>query len=180
MASIGVTDPENGSLASATEGDCNGDCMLTCLVFADASVIRGGSRGVVAKASSSSSVLLFAFSISIGRTQNVSSHPSNMLLVGVGGSWGSKLLSKVCRVEVEIDDERLEGPLEVALSRFTSDIIEDALAPFLKRHFREKEGNRVPNREARPLRGDSAARRFLELRGLVDKSPSLKQPSARS
>lgn len=53
-ASIGVTVPEKGSLDSATEGDCKGDCMETCLVLADASIINGGRRGVVAKPSSRS------------------------------------------------------------------------------------------------------------------------------
>ena len=66
IASIGVTCPEKGSLGSATEGDCSGDCIVTCLVFADASIMRGGRRGVVAKFSSKSALTLFAFSISIG------------------------------------------------------------------------------------------------------------------
>lgn len=52
IASIGVTFPGNGSFGSATDGDCNGDCMDICLVLAEASIIRGGRRGVVAKPSS--------------------------------------------------------------------------------------------------------------------------------
>lgn len=84
MASIGVVEPENGSFGSATDGDCNGDCIETCLVFADASIIKGGRSGVVAKASSVSSVARFAFSISMGRAE-MSSRLPNILLVGVGG-----------------------------------------------------------------------------------------------
>jgi len=85
-ASIGVTLPEKGSLDSATEGDCKGDCMGTCLVLADASIINGGSRGVVAKPSSRSSMLWLALSIFIVVDEDASSGVSKTLLVGVGGS----------------------------------------------------------------------------------------------
>ena len=85
IASIGVTDPENGSLASATEGDCNGDCMEISL-FAEASIMSGGRSGVDAKLSSGSSTFIFAFSMSIAIAALCSSRPSNKLLVGVGGS----------------------------------------------------------------------------------------------
>lgn len=84
MVSIGVLEPENGSFGSATDGDCNGDCNETCLVFADASIIKGGRSGVVAKASVSS-VARFAFSISMGRAE-MSSRLPDILLVGVGGN----------------------------------------------------------------------------------------------
>jgi hypothetical protein len=116
-ASIGVTLPEKGSLASATEGDCSGDCKETCLVLAAASIINGGRSGVVAKASSGSPLLLFAFSISIAMTDEVSSGASKMLFVGVGGSWGSKFLSGACRAEFDIDDDRLDASREVTFSR---------------------------------------------------------------
>jgi len=85
-ASIGVTAPEKGSLASATEGDCNGDCRETCFVLAEASIIKGGRSGVLAKPSSRSPLPLLAFSMSIAATDELSSGASKMLLVGVGGS----------------------------------------------------------------------------------------------
>ena len=85
-ASIGVTVPEKGSLDSATEGDCKGDCRETCLVLADASIINGGRSGVVAKASSRSPLSWLAISMSIAVVDEVTSALSNMLLVGVGGS----------------------------------------------------------------------------------------------
>jgi hypothetical protein len=66
IPSIGVTFPDKCSLGSATDGDCNGDCMETCLVFAEASSIRGGSNGVAAKASSFSLQVPFTFPVSIG------------------------------------------------------------------------------------------------------------------
>ena len=53
ITSIGLTLREHGSLGSATDGDWSGDCTDTCLVLAEASIIRGGSKGVVAKASCS-------------------------------------------------------------------------------------------------------------------------------
>ena len=83
---MGVTVPEKGSLASATDGDCKGDCIETCLVFAEASIINGGRRGVVAKLSSRSLLSLLAFSISIAAADDASSAVSKILLVGVGGS----------------------------------------------------------------------------------------------
>lgn len=55
-----------------------------------------------------------------------------------------------------------------------------ALEPFLRRHFREKEGNLVSKRVVSPERiGESAALLFLD-RGLDENSPSLKNPSVRS
>lgn len=57
IASIGVAVPErlNGLCGSATDGDCRGDCTAGTLRLADASVMSGGSNGVVAKFSSTSS-----------------------------------------------------------------------------------------------------------------------------
>jgi hypothetical protein len=159
-ASIGVTEPEKGSLASATEGDCNGDCMGTCFVLAEASIIKGGRSGVVAKPSSRSPLPPLAFSMSIAAADEVSSGASKMLLVGVGGSWGSKVFSSTCRAEFEIDDDRLDAPREAAFSRCASAAIDAELGPFLNRHFRENEGNLVPSRVASPDNGDSTALRF--------------------
>ena len=85
-ASIGVAEPEKGSLDSATEGDCKGDCMDICLTLADASIIKGGKSGVVAKPSSRSPMVLLAFSISMTAVGKCSSEESKMLRVGVGGS----------------------------------------------------------------------------------------------
>ena len=86
IASIGVTLPERVSLASATEGDWSGDCIDTCLVLAEASIIKGGSKGVVAKPSSCSLLSPFAFSMSIAVVVVVmSSRLSKILRVGVGG-----------------------------------------------------------------------------------------------
>ena len=132
---MGVTVPEKGSLASATDGDCKGDCIETCFVLAEASIINGGRSGVVAKESSRSPLL--AFSISMAVTDDTSSGVSKMLLVGVGGSWGSNVLSNACRAEFEIEEDRLDASREAFISRCTSAFSEVALTPFLNRHFRE-------------------------------------------
>jgi hypothetical protein len=175
IASIGETCPENGSLESATEGDCKGDCIVIWLL-ADASIIRGGRSGVVAKFSSISVLLQFALSISIGVDGTRSSRLSKMLLAGVGGICGSM----ACRAEFETDDDLLDAPLEAEASRCGSEVNVAALAPFLNRHFREKDGNLVSKRVVSPVKiGESAALLFLE-RGLVENSPSLKNPSVRS
>jgi hypothetical protein len=91
----------------------------------------------------------------------MSSRLPHVLLVGVGGNWGSKPWSDPCLPEFEIDDDRLEAPLEAAFSRIASEGMEAELGPLLSRHFRENEGRRVPNRVARPVSGDSTALRFL-------------------
>jgi hypothetical protein len=174
---MGVTFPERESLGSATDGDWSGDCMETCLVLAEASIIKGGSKGVVAKPASCSLLSLFAFSTSIGVVVVMSSRLSKILWVGVGGICGSNDLSNACRVEFDIDDDRLDGPLEAAFSCCVSEVTVAALIPFLDRHFLEKDGNLVPMRFARPVSGDSCLR-FLN-RG-TENSPSLKNPSARS
>lgn len=178
IASMGVTFPEKDSFGSATEGDCSGDCMDTCLVLAEASIINGGRSGVVAKPSSCSLVSLLAFSISIGAVVEISSRLSNRLRVGVGGIWGSNDLSNVCLAEFDTDDDRLDAPLEAAFSRCASEVVVAAFISFLDRHFFEKEGNLVPKRVASPVSGDSCLR-FLN-RGLTEHSPSLRNPSARS
>ena len=182
--SIGVTLPEKISLGSATVGDCSGDCKLTGLAFAEASIIKGGSKGVDAKFSSISAVVVqrFALSISIGiggaRCVKSSRDPKT-LLVGVGGIWkGSYERSNGWRVEFEIEDERLEAARETEYSGWASAV--NSGLGFLKRNFRENDGNRVPNRVARPAIGDSIALLFFE-RGLEEViSPSLKNPSTRS
>ena len=87
IESMGVMAPENVSLVSATVGDCNGECTEACLAFADASIIKGGSNGVMARFSSTSALLRFAFSISIGVEGARLSREPNLLLVGVGGIW---------------------------------------------------------------------------------------------
>lgn len=74
-----------------------------------------------------------------------------------------------------MDDERLE----VLLSRNASEASEVELAPRRNLNLREKEGNRVPNRVVRLLKGESFALRFL-LRGEGEVSPSLKKPLTRS
>ena len=84
MASIGVTFPEMDILGSATDGDCSGDCIGTCLE-AEASIINGGSSGVVAKTSSRCPLSRFAVSTSMGVAIDISSLLSKTLLVGVGG-----------------------------------------------------------------------------------------------
>lgn len=84
IPSIGVTVPEKKSLGSATEGDCSGDCIFSGLVFA--SIMSGGSSGVVAKPSSCSPLLRLAFSMSMVPWKERSSRPSKTLLVGVGGN----------------------------------------------------------------------------------------------
>lgn len=84
----------------------------------------------------------------------------------------------VCRAEFDIEDDRLDAPLEAALSPCGSEVMIAALIPFLDRHFLEKDGNLVPKRLAMPVSGDSCLR-FLN-RGLTENSPSLKKPSARS
>ena len=88
-------------------------------------------------------------------------------------------MSNACRAEFEIEEDRLDASREAVISRCTSAFSEAALAPLLNRHFRENEGNLVPNREASPVNGDSTALRF-RCRGLDANSPSLKKPSARS
>ena len=115
--SIGVTFPENDSLGSATVGDCSGDCMETCLLFEVVSVIRGGRRGVVARPSSRSVLLLFAFSILSGVVGISSSRSSKMLFVGVGGDWTSKDRSNPCLIEFDIEDDRLDVVRDLAFSR---------------------------------------------------------------
>jgi len=182
--SIGVMLPEKISLGSATVGDCSGDCMLTVLVFAEASIIKGGSKGVDAKFSSISTVVghRFALSISIGMgglRYVKSSREPKTLLVGVGGIWkGSYERSNGRRVEFETDDERLEAARETEYSGCESAV--NTGLGFLKRNLRENDGNLVPNRVARPAIGDSIALLFFE-RGLNEViSPSLKNPSTRS
>lgn len=54
-------------------------------MLAEASIIKGGSKGVVAKPSSSSSLSPFAFSMSMGVVAVMSSRLSKILRVGVGG-----------------------------------------------------------------------------------------------
>jgi hypothetical protein len=88
-------------------------------------------------------------------------------------------LSNAGRAEFEIEEDRLDASREATISRCASAVIDAALTPLLSRHFREKEGNLVPNREASPVKGDSTALRF-RCRGLDANSPSLKKPSAKS
>lgn len=137
-------------------------------MFAEASIINGGSNGVVANPSSRSPGSRFARSMS--RAMVASSLPYT-LLVGVGGVW-----SHSGRAEFDIEDERLDG---VLLSLRASDLSEVELAPFRSLNFREKEGKRVPNLVARPLNALSLLRRFLG-RGEEERSLSLKNPSAMS
>ena len=115
MESMGVTAPENESLVSATVGDCNGDCIVACLIFADASIIRGGSNGVVASFSSTSALLLFALSMSIVVKGARFSREPKILLVGVGGIWCSKYF------ELDTDD-RFDVLPEVVFSSVNSDV----------------------------------------------------------
>lgn len=179
--SMGVTCPLKGSCGSrsATEGDCNGDCMGISR-WPKISVIRGGSNGVVAKSASRAAMSLFAFSISIGSAGQGSSRQSNTLAVGVGGIWGSNGWSSACRVEFETEDDRLDAAREAAFSFWESETMEPVeLVPFLDRHLRENDGNRFPSRPASPVRGDSFTLRFFE-RELSEYSPSLRNPSARS
>lgn len=89
MPSMGVMEPENMSLGSATEGDWRGDWTYTCLVFADASSMRGGRSGVVANPSSCSPLLRLARSTSMTPLKDRSSRPSKTLFVGVGGNCPS-------------------------------------------------------------------------------------------
>jgi len=164
-----------GSLASATDGDCSGDCRLTCFVLADASIMRGGSNGVVAKPSSRSPTSRLARSMSSGIV--CSSLPPYTLLVGVGGVWiCSNSTPPTGLAKFETDDERLDG---VLLSLIASDFSEAELTPLRNLNLREKEGKRVPNLVVRLLNVDSLLRRFLG-RGDVENSLSLKNPSAKS
>ena len=94
--------------------------------------------------------------------------------MGVGGICASNTVSSPGRTEFEIEEDRLEGEL---LSRIVSDFRDAELAPFRSLNFRENEGKRVPNRVARPLSADSLPLRFL-VRGDVENSPSVKNPSA--
>ena len=80
---------------------------------------------------------------------------------------------------MEIEEDLLEFAREIEASCIASDMNEAELDPLRNLHFREKEGNLVPNRVARPFRVDSLALLFL-LRGLAENSPSLKNPSAMS
>jgi len=114
IESIGVTAPEKVSLVSATVGDCNGDWTAACLKFADASIIRGGSNGVLARFSSTSALLPFALSISIVVKGVRLSRESKILLVGVGGIWCSNCLV------LDTDDDRFDTMLEVELSNGNS------------------------------------------------------------
>lgn len=56
---------------------------------------------------------------------------------------------------MEIDEDRLDGPLEAGLSLCASDIMDVELASRFSRHLREKDGNRVPILVASPLIGES-------------------------
>lgn len=113
MKSMGVLAPDIESLVSATDGDCNGDCILNCSL-AKTSVMRGGSNGVPANPSSNSDVPLFAFSISRKDVVELLSRLPKTLLVGVGGKWRSEVSSRGLRAEFDLDEDLLEGALEVA------------------------------------------------------------------
>lgn len=128
--------------------------------------MRGGSNGVVAMHSSgSSSVVLLAFSTSIGQTVP-SSLPPKTLAVGVGGIRESIISGSPYRNEPVSDDDRLEAALEFALERDESRCdgeFKPGLEVLRCRHRLEKEGNLVPSLVAIPLVNDvSASLRFLE------------------
>jgi len=89
-------------------------------------------------------------------------------------------LSNACRAELETDDDRLDAPRDAAFSLCASNAVDTAeFTPLLNFHFRENEGNLVPNRVARPVKAVSCLL-FLNF-GLIEaNSPSLKKPSAKS
>lgn len=137
----------------------------------------GGSRGVVAFISFSvSSLWAVAFWVSMLVVGISSSRSSKTLRAGVGGSgwsFGSGV-SEPARegARVELARER-----DWRISCMPS-IMEVVLFARLFRHLCDKEGNRVPSRDVKPLEDKSLGRCLLTT-GFIASSRSL-APSAKS
>jgi len=84
VESMGVAFPPKKSPCSATDGDCNGDCKSTSL-FAEASIMRGGRSGVLARSSPSSAPFAFSISRRVQVERFSLLLPPKMDFVGVGG-----------------------------------------------------------------------------------------------